>query len=163
MTELSWYLPDEAATVAAGTNLARALSADKDDRSAAVVMYLQGNLGAGKTTLCRGVLQGLGHIGNVKSPTYTLVEPYALSAGAVYHFDLYRLRDPAEWEYLGVEDYFDEGLLCLVEWPERGHGMVPPPDIQLSLRTEGNGRCLQLEGISARGKKIAAAFSTSAK
>jgi len=163
MTELSCFLPDEVATIAAGNHLAQALVADTNDRSTAFVMYLQGNLGAGKTTLCRGVIQGLGHTGNVKSPTYTLVEPYALPTGAVYHFDLYRLRDPAELEYLGVEDYFDHGLLCLVEWPDRGHGIVPPADIQLTLRKEGEGRCLALDGMSARGKKIAAAFSLSAK
>jgi tRNA threonylcarbamoyladenosine biosynthesis protein TsaE len=161
MIESSWFLPDEAATVAAGSCLSQAIAADS--QLPALVIYLQGNLGAGKTTFCRGVLQGLGHTGSVKSPTYTLVEPYVLPTGAVYHFDLYRLRDPSELEYLGVEDYFDEGFLCLMEWPDRGQGMIPPADIQLSLRTDGEGRGLLLEGISARGKKVATAFSLSAK
>lgn len=163
MTELSWFLPDEVVTVIAGNCLAQVFAASTGDRPTAFVIYLQGNLGAGKTTLCRGVLQGLGHTGNVKSPTYTLVEPYTLPTGNVYHFDLYRLRDPAELEYLGVEDYFDDGLLCLVEWPSQGGEAIPPADLQLFLRMEGEGRRLVLEGISARGKKVAAAFSLSAK
>lgn len=162
MTELSWFLADEAATVEAGGLLAQAVAAAAD-HAAALVIYLQGNLGAGKTTFCRGVLQSLGHKGNVKSPTYTLVEPYALPTGAVYHFDLYRLRDPAELEYLGVEDYFDHGRLCLVEWPDQGGDRISPADIRVSLQTENQGRRLALEGISARGKKILAAFSLSAK
>lgn len=161
MTEEAWFLADEAATVAAGAVLARAIHSVS--HSPALVVYLQGNLGAGKTTFCRGVLQGLGHGGNVKSPTYTLVEPYVLPVGAVYHFDLYRLRDPAELEYLGVEEYFDQGLLCLVEWPDHGGGMIPAPDLQITLHTEGGGRRLLLAGGSASGKKVAAAFSLPTK
>lgn len=156
-------MPDEAATVAAGRYLAQALTTHPDEKTPARVIYLQGNLGAGKTTFCRGVLQGLGHDGNVKSPTYTLVEPYELPMAATYHFDLYRLRDPAELEYLGVQDYFDYGFLCLVEWPDHGQGMIPTADIRLSLRTENQGRRMVLEGISARGKNIVATFSLLAK
>lgn len=155
---LSLNLPDEAATVAAGDRLAQALAVSIDEGLSALVIYLQGNLGAGKTTLCRGVLRGLGHEGNVKSPTYTLVEPYTLRTGAVYHFDLYRLRDPAELEYMGVQDYFDHGRLCLVEWPDHGSGMIPAADIQLSLQTEGEGRRLVLAGVSARGGETIAAL-----
>lgn len=149
----------------AGGLLAQALAAgsDRGDHCFALVVHLQGNLGAGKTTFCRGVLRGLGHTGNVKSPTYTLVEPYVLATGAVYHFDLYRLRDPAELQYLGVEDYFDHGRLCLVEWPDRGNGMIPEPDLQITLQIEGEGRRLLLEGSSARGESVAATFSLLAK
>jgi len=163
MAELSLFLPDEMATVVTGRCFAQALSADTEKYTVALVMYLQGNLGTGKTTFCRGILQGLGHQGTVKSPTYTLVEPYVLPAGAVYHFDLYRLRDPGELEYLGVEDYFDDGLLCLVEWPEQGRGVIPSADIRGALRAENKGRRLVLEGITERGKKVMAVFSRLAK
>ena len=109
----SHYLSDEAATEAFGATLAQLLGNGG-------IVTLSGQLGAGKTTLIRGFLHALGHQGAVKSPTYTLVEPYELDGRPIMHFDLYRLGDPEELEYLGFRDYLDGSTLCLIEWPEKG-------------------------------------------
>lgn len=143
----SLELADEAATVAAGERLGAQLTPP-------VVLFLHGDLGAGKTTFCRGVLRAFGHRGAVKSPTYTLVEPYEMPAVSVYHFDLYRLGDPEELEYMGLRDYLNDRSLCLIEWPERGAGILPAPDIQVTIRQQGHGRCLMLEANTERGQQI---------
>jgi tRNA threonylcarbamoyladenosine biosynthesis protein TsaE len=117
-------------------------------------IYLRGDLGAGKTTLCRGIIRAMGHVGAVKSPTFTLVEPYTFSEGQVYHFDLYRLNDPDELEYIGVDDYFNSGALCLVEWPEKAAGSLPPGDLDIELLVEGRKRTAILGAESEYGRKV---------
>lgn len=143
MTSREFTLADEAATLALAARCAQLLVGGG-------IVYLQGQLGMGKTTFARGLLQALGHRGLVKSPTYTLVEPYQLGPLAVYHFDLYRLADPGELEYLGAREAFSPGALCLVEWPERGQGWLPEPDLRISLNPALPGRKATLEATSAR-------------
>lgn len=141
----SRYLENEKETLQVARSLAQAL----EGRG---VVFLQGHLGAGKTTFCRGVLESYGHTGAVKSPTYTLVEPYTLDNLNVYHFDLYRLSDPEELEYMGIRDYFDEGNLCLVEWPEQGEGILPQPDLYVRLQADEGGRSMTIESLSEYGR-----------
>ncbi len=118
------------------------------------IVYLAGDLGAGKTTLSRGLLRGLGHEGRVKSPTFTLLEPYELPRLNCYHFDLYRLADPEELLFLGLEDLLRPDSLLLVEWPERGEGVLPPPDLTVRITHEGRRRRLEFQAGSGKGDKI---------
>lgn len=118
------------------------------------IVYLEGTLGAGKTTFSRGLLHGIGHVGAVKSPTYTLVEPYDVNGNKIYHFDLYRLGHPEELEYLGIRDYLSDDALWLVEWPQRGEGYIPLADITLSLEVKGIGRDLIVNSHTVRGEKL---------
>ena len=142
---------DEAATVALGAALAQTVDALPDG----LIVYLQGDLGAGKTTLCRGLLQALGHAGAVKSPTYTLVETYTLRGLVLHHFDLYRLHDAEELEFMGIRDYFGPRTVALVEWPQRGGGHFPPADLLIELRDEGSGRSATITSRSTVGLALA--------
>jgi tRNA threonylcarbamoyladenosine biosynthesis protein TsaE len=141
------HLEDQSDTEEFGGQLAAACEGG-------LLVFLQGQLGAGKTTLVRGFLRELGHSGSVKSPTYTLVEPYALGERNVYHLDLYRLGNAEELEWIGVRDLFEDETICLVEWPEQGEGFLPEPDLRVHLRVEGSGREIRVEAVSPRGGQL---------
>jgi len=117
-------------------------------------LLLSGEVGTGKTTLTRGVLIGLGHRGAARSPTYTLLEPYELALGYLYHLDLYRLGDPEELEYLGLRDLLADDAVWMVEWPERGLGMLPPPDLRITIAYASNGRRLDLSATTPAGRAV---------
>lgn len=134
-------LLNEPATIAIGKQLARVIRAP-------FVIFLQGELGAGKTTLVRSFLKELGYSGNVKSPTYTLVESYLFPQFLIYHFDLYRLSDPEELEFIGIREYFGKDAIVFIEWPERGTGLLAPPDLKLQLDILPEGRLLTLQFLS---------------
>ena len=118
------------------------------------VIHLSGDLGAGKTTLCRGILRAMGYSGAVKSPTFTLVEPYQISGSEVYHFDLYRLADPGELEYIGIDEYFGKNKLCLIEWPEKALGYLPQHDVDITIDVLGEKRIIGVSSNSQSGEKI---------
>ena len=149
-------LPDAASTEAAGARLAPALRGG-------MVIAISGELGAGKTTLVRGCLRALGWSGPVKSPTYMLVEQYPLSSLYFFHFDFYRFADPREWETAGLADCFRDDSICVVEWPERVAGLLPPPDLELTLShpddPEHGGRRLALASRTRNGERCLSAMT----
>ncbi len=139
-------IPNETAMLALGKKLAAVC-----DRA---IIFLHGELGAGKTTLTRGFLQGLGVKNHVKSPTYTLVESYQLNDRMIYHFDFYRVRDPRELDFMGIQDYFDQDALCLIEWPEQGGNLLPAPDLSCYIEQINHGRGVKLVPRSVRGEQM---------
>lgn len=149
---ISRYLPDPAATEALGERLAGVLPP-------AAMVYLQGPLGAGKTCLARGLLRALGHQGTVRSPTYTLVEPYDAAGLRLLHLDLYRLADAEELEFLGLRDWLGDPHVLLVEWPERGAGVLPPADLEIRLGPSGPGRQATVVGHGPLGHRLEAALA----
>jgi tRNA threonylcarbamoyladenosine biosynthesis protein TsaE len=145
--ERSIHLADEAATMQFGARMATCLPAHLP-----FVLYLQGDLGAGKTALARGMLRALGEQGPVRSPTYGLINEYETPAGRVLHLDLYRLRSPGELEALGLVDYIQGSRLWLIEWPEQAQGArLPPADARALVEVEGAGRSLKIQGESRTG------------
>jgi tRNA threonylcarbamoyladenosine biosynthesis protein TsaE len=150
---LQLELPDAAATERAGAALAGALEGG-------MIVTLQGDLGAGKTTLARGVLRGLGYAGPVKSPSYTLVEHYPLSSLYLYHFDFYRFADPSEWEWSGFSEHFRNDSACLIEWPERVAPWLPPADVALALAPQATGRSLTAVAHTLKGERCLNAIAT---
>lgn len=148
MTEVhQCELADENETLALAKKFSEVLQAP-------LVVYLEGELGAGKTAFCRGVIQALGHSGAVKSPTYTLVEPYQLQGWRIHHFDLYRLADPEELEYMGIRDYFADDTLNFIEWPDKGYGWLPGADIEIRIEYAGSGRKITFSALTEAGQKI---------
>jgi tRNA threonylcarbamoyladenosine biosynthesis protein TsaE len=146
MTAVALEVASESDMVALGQRLARRLGHVR-------LLYLRGPLGSGKTTLVRGILRGLGHHGAVKSPTFTLVESYLL-AREVHHFDLYRLKNPEELEFVGVRDYLQGDNLCIVEWPERAGKVLSAPDVDVMIDITDMGRHVQFTAHSARGEAL---------
>jgi tRNA threonylcarbamoyladenosine biosynthesis protein TsaE len=150
MQHFKAHLKDEAGTAALGAALARTLVPG-------LAIYLHGDLGSGKTALTRALLHAAGHEGHVRSPTYTLAEPYAvaLAGGTVeiIHFDLYRMVSPDEFIEAGFRDHFNEHAICIVEWPENGGAVLPAPDIRVFLSVHGQGRDVELQGLSDQGSQ----------
>ena len=144
-------LPDEAATLALGAALALALTRALPAQG--LVIYLEGDLGAGKTTLVRGLLRALGFSGKVKSPTYTFVEPYAISKLNLYHFDFYRFEHAEEYLDGGFEEYFQDAAICLVEWPDKAAPYLPPADLRVRLAVVDDGRIAGLFAVSTEGRR----------
>lgn len=148
MQHFTAYLPDESATADFGAALARAVAPG-------LVIYLHGDLGAGKTALTRALLRAAGYTGTVKSPTYTLSEPYRVelngAAVNVIHYDLYRMSSPEEFLDAGFREDFDGKNICIVEWPEKGEPVLPPPDVRVLLNVSGLGRAVELQALSPQG------------
>jgi tRNA threonylcarbamoyladenosine biosynthesis protein TsaE len=152
MVALKVHLPDESATLALGAALAATLEPG-------LTIHLDGDLGAGKTTLVRGVLRALGHRGPVRSPTYALVEVYEVSRLHLHHFDFYRFHDPREWIDAGFRESFNGRTVSLIEWPRRAAGLLPPADLEIALELPATGRDAVLTSKSLRGQKCLAALA----
>jgi len=152
VSEVTLYLADEQAMSDFGARIARVTQGHG-------LIFLEGNLGMGKTTLSRGIIRGLGHVGAVKSPTFTLVEPYEIGEVRAFHFDLYRLVDPEELEFLGIRDYFEDDALCLIEWPDKGAGFLPKPDLTITIGPQDSGRSLKILAQGSRGEAWCAALA----
>ncbi len=148
MQHFETYLADEAATMALGAALARALRPGMS-------LFLHGDLGAGKTTLTRALIHAAGYVGSVKSPTYTLAESYAVTLAQesvdIIHFDLYRMASPEEFLEAGFREYFNDNNICIVEWPEKGDRVLPSPDLELFLHVADAARRVELAAFSAKG------------
>ena len=145
MTELTQYIPDEGTMLRFGKKLAEVLV--KQPKDNAIVLYFNGELGAGKTTLTRGMVQGLGYQGN-------LVEEYSIAEKMVYHFDLYRLADPEELEFMGIRDYFSQNCICLIEWAEKGEGILPEADLLVNIDYYDDARNITLIAQNSVGEHI---------
>jgi len=152
VSEVTLYLADEQAMSDFGARIARVTQGHG-------LIFLEGNLGMGKTTLSRGIIRGLGHVGAVKSPTFTLVEPYEIGDVRAFHFDLYRLVDPEELEFLGIRDYFEDDALCLIEWPQKGAGFLPKADLTITISPQDSGRSLNILSQGSRGEAWCAALA----
>jgi tRNA threonylcarbamoyladenosine biosynthesis protein TsaE len=151
-------LANEAATLHFAAAIAQAIQPN-------LTIYLHGDLGAGKTTLVRGLVHALGYVGKVKSPTYTLVESYEVASASaaklkIYHFDLYRFNDAEEWEEAGFREYFNADSVCLIEWPEKAEGILPTPDIDITFAIINEGRKLSISAYSTLGQQFLKAIAT---
>lgn len=147
-------LVDLAATAALADCLAKSLTPD-------LIIYLNGELGAGKTTLVRGILNGLGYTGITKSPTYTLVETYSLQNLLINHFDLYRLADPSELEFIGIREYVSNNSICIFEWPQKGVGIIPPADLNIDLEIEHHKRKVIITANTVKGLNVLQSITAS--
>jgi len=150
MTAKNWQLADENALLAVAASFAKTLETATDK---AIVVHLRGPLGAGKTTFSRGFIQALGHQGKVKSPTYTLVESYNFASLTIHHFDLYRLADPEELEFMGIRDYFSKDTAVLIEWPEQGAGYLPDADLDVSIAYQDTARSMTITALTEKGRQ----------
>ncbi len=146
---MNLFLPDESATLEFAGRVFQALPSG-------CLVFLRGNLGAGKTTFVRGCLRAAGFSGAVKSPTFTLVEEYTLPDRSLFHFDLYRLNDPEELEWMGIRDYFRSDTICFVEWPERGAGLLPEADLEIRLTLEKTARRAEVSAHTEKGRELLA-------
>jgi len=148
---ITQFLANEEATLAFAARFARAVGDT-------AIIFLHGELGVGKTTFSRGFLRGLGYHDKVKSPTYTIVEPYILEQNTIYHFDLYRIHHPEELAFIGLRDYFVPKAICLIEWPSQGGSLLPEPDLSCYIEFAADGRQIKLIAHSARGEAMLKKF-----